>query len=157
MITLEHDIRFSQANMWRNQRDYYHEKGINAWHKDVPSYITSNPYIAKHYAQMVITFIEEWVKQHPEGAQEPFLNKSYNHLRIVFCNIGIAGDIRRHVLVPGVNAFLVIIITLIAPHIGLRKSNIMLKGNHYFLPIINLPRCLRCACMAKRCASSRTS
>ncbi|OGT51857.1 MAG: hypothetical protein A3E84_05705 [Gammaproteobacteria bacterium RIFCSPHIGHO2_12_FULL_42_13] len=72
MITLEHDIRFSQANMWRNQRDYYHEKGINAWHKDVPSYITSNPYIAKHYAQMVITFIEEWVKQHPEGAQEPF-------------------------------------------------------------------------------------
>lgn len=61
---LERNIRFSQSQMWRDQKKYYDEKGIDAWKDDVPFYITSNPFIAQSYAQTAINFMQDWMRTH---------------------------------------------------------------------------------------------
>ena len=71
-IILENKIRFSQSIMWTAQKNYYDEKGINAWDEDVPFYITSNPYIARDYAQTAIRFMQDWVRKNPESTKHPF-------------------------------------------------------------------------------------
>jgi len=53
-------------------RDYYAEQGIKAWIDDVPFYITSNPYIANTYANIVVSFIFSWIQKHPEAKKSPF-------------------------------------------------------------------------------------
>ncbi|WP_141503688.1 SAM-dependent methyltransferase [Paenibacillus luteus] len=50
--------RFSEAPIWELQRDYFEKQGIKAWQSDqVPQYITSNPYIATAYAEMIFGFL----------------------------------------------------------------------------------------------------
>jgi tetratricopeptide (TPR) repeat protein len=57
---LEADVPLSQSLIWRLQRDYYAQRGLEAWSQDlVPSYITNNPLIAEIHAQMVAAFIED--------------------------------------------------------------------------------------------------
>lgn len=71
-IILEEKIRFSQSIMWSDQKKYYDKKGIDAWDEDVPFYITSNPFIARSYAHMVIGFIQDWIRQKPEAINHAF-------------------------------------------------------------------------------------
>lgn len=71
-ILIEKDKHFSESLFWKGQRQFYHEKGIDAWAGEVPFYITSNPFIANSYAMMVIRFIQDWVRKFPEKAQQPF-------------------------------------------------------------------------------------
>lgn len=71
-VVIEQTKRFSQSALWRFQREYFDKEGINAWVNQVPFYITSNPFIAKTYARLVVSFICDWVKQHPEAKQHPF-------------------------------------------------------------------------------------
>jgi tetratricopeptide (TPR) repeat protein len=57
---LEADVPLSQSLIWRLQRDYYAQRGLEAWSQDlVPSYITNNPFIAEIHAQMIAAFIED--------------------------------------------------------------------------------------------------
>jgi tetratricopeptide (TPR) repeat protein len=72
VITLENNIRFSQSMMWSAQKKYYGEKGIHAWDEDVPFYITSNPFIARDYAQTAIRFMQDWVQKNPSTIDHPF-------------------------------------------------------------------------------------
>lgn len=52
--------RFSEAPIWELQRAYYEEQGIKAWqNEEVPQFITSNPMIAKAYAEMVFGFLQD--------------------------------------------------------------------------------------------------
>jgi tetratricopeptide (TPR) repeat protein len=71
-VTIEQHKRFSQSALWRMQREYFDREGINAWVNQVPFYITSNPYIAACYAKIVLAFMREWIKKHPESQGHPF-------------------------------------------------------------------------------------
>ncbi len=56
LVTIEEQQVFSQSAVWQAQRHYYDESGIEAWSGDVPCYITTNPFIAYHYAAVVAAF-----------------------------------------------------------------------------------------------------
>ncbi|OGT41513.1 MAG: hypothetical protein A3F13_03680 [Gammaproteobacteria bacterium RIFCSPHIGHO2_12_FULL_40_19] len=71
-VILEKEIRFSQSMMWKDQKKYYDVKGIDAWDEDVPFYITSNPFIARGYAQIAIGFIQDWISKNPQAIDHPF-------------------------------------------------------------------------------------
>ncbi len=71
-VLLEENKRLSESALWRMQREYFDKESINAWVNQVPFYITSNPFIAHCYAQLVLQFICDWVKKYPEAKQHPF-------------------------------------------------------------------------------------
>lgn len=71
-VIIEQHKRFSQSALWRLQREYFDKEGINAWVNQVPFYITSNPYIAACYAKIVLAFMRDWVKIHPDAKNQPF-------------------------------------------------------------------------------------
>ncbi|MDX1902316.1 MAG: tetratricopeptide repeat protein [Gammaproteobacteria bacterium] len=71
-VIIEQNKQFSKSALWRIQRDYFDREGINAWVNSVPFYITSNPFIAKTYARIMLSFIRDWIKKHPEAKNDPF-------------------------------------------------------------------------------------
>lgn len=71
-VLLEEHKRLSESALWRLQREYFDNEGINAWVNQVPFYITSNPFIAHCYAQVILNFIRDWTEQHPEAKNHPF-------------------------------------------------------------------------------------
>lgn len=71
-ITLEQNKRLSDSLLWRVEKEYFERKGIEAWLYEVPYYITSNPFIAKSYARVVINYIHDWALKHPETRHQPF-------------------------------------------------------------------------------------
>ncbi len=71
-VVIEQHKRFSQSALWRLQREYFDKEGINAWVNQVPFYITSNPFIANSYARLVLGFMRDWIKQHPDAINHPF-------------------------------------------------------------------------------------
>lgn len=71
-IVIEQHKRFSQSALWRMQREYFDQEGINAWVNQVPFYITSNPFIANTYAKLFLAFVTDWVKKYPDSKNHPF-------------------------------------------------------------------------------------
>jgi tetratricopeptide (TPR) repeat protein len=71
-VIIEQHKRFSKSMLWRLQREYFDKEGANAWVNQVPFYITSNPYIAASYAKIVLAFMRDWIKTHPEAKNQPF-------------------------------------------------------------------------------------
>lgn len=60
-IVLQEPVRLSRSVLWQLQRRYFAEQGIDAWRSDtVPSYVTSNPYIARAYARVIRAFWRDW-------------------------------------------------------------------------------------------------
>lgn len=48
---------FANSKLWELQRQYFAQKGLDAWADgEVPLYVTSNPCMAKAYAQVVLGF-----------------------------------------------------------------------------------------------------
>jgi tetratricopeptide (TPR) repeat protein len=45
--------------VWRMQREFYQERGAEAWRKAVPWYITNNPAIANAYAELIARFLQD--------------------------------------------------------------------------------------------------
>ncbi len=59
-ILLESNQRFSRSLLWQLERNYFDQQGIKAWNTgEVPHYVTSNPYIAKAYAQVIFNYIRD--------------------------------------------------------------------------------------------------
>lgn len=59
-LFLEKDVPFSRSVIWRRQREFYVQRGIEAWTKDlVPQFITNNPFIAEIYARIVFNFVAD--------------------------------------------------------------------------------------------------
>lgn len=57
---LEAPTRLSRSLLWQMQRRYYEEHGPEAFSRlGVPHYITTNPTIAGHYAQVVLGFLRD--------------------------------------------------------------------------------------------------
>lgn len=71
-IVIEQHTRFAKSCLWRLQREFFDAQSINAWTSAVPFYITSNPFIARCYAQVILSFMCDWIKKHPEAKQHPF-------------------------------------------------------------------------------------
>jgi hypothetical protein len=52
--------RLSESMLWRLQRDLYDARGIQPWSRgDVPQSITTSPYIARTYAQIVLGYVRD--------------------------------------------------------------------------------------------------
>ncbi|WP_230454458.1 hypothetical protein [Coxiella burnetii] len=62
----------SQSLLWDFQRQYYYKQGPQAFANQVPFYVTCNPFIANVYAELIFSFIRDWIKQHPQSVQSPF-------------------------------------------------------------------------------------
>jgi tetratricopeptide (TPR) repeat protein len=71
-VVIEQHKKFSESCLWRLQRNYFDKEGINAWVNQVPFYITSNPFIANCYAQIVIRFIRDTIAKDPDKKNYPF-------------------------------------------------------------------------------------
>ncbi len=56
---LEEGVKLSDSLIWHLQNVSYAEAGPEAWTKGVPFYITSNPYIARAYAQVFLGFLRD--------------------------------------------------------------------------------------------------
>jgi hypothetical protein len=79
---LETDVPLSRSVIWRLQRDYYAQRGLEAWTEDmVPSYITNNPFIAEIHAKTVAAYMEDCLRQGPPPSRE-------NPLRILELGAG---------------------------------------------------------------------
>lgn len=62
-IKIEEFKRFSESIMWELMMQFYSSNGKDAWGKDiVPSFITSNCYIAKSYARLIAGYIQDLVQ-----------------------------------------------------------------------------------------------
>jgi hypothetical protein len=58
---LEASCRLSRSLLWRLQRRFFERRGIAAWGDGVvPHYVTSNPYLAQAYGQIVLGFLRDW-------------------------------------------------------------------------------------------------
>ena len=59
-LVLERGQHLSHSILWRLQRAYFLEKGIDAWRTGtVPHYVTSNPALARAYAQVVSGWLRD--------------------------------------------------------------------------------------------------
>ncbi len=71
-VTLEEKQRLSESLLWKQQRDFFDREGIDAWVKQVPFYVTGNPYIANCYANIILGFIQDLLNKDPSSINEPF-------------------------------------------------------------------------------------
>jgi tetratricopeptide (TPR) repeat protein len=71
-IVIEQQRKFSESCLWKMQREYFDQAGINAWVNQVPFYITSNPYIAYSYARTTLSFIQDVIATNPAAKDAPF-------------------------------------------------------------------------------------
>lgn len=61
-LILEENRRLSESIVWQLQRNFYNRHGIKAWSQGtVPHYVTSNPFIAKAYAEIVFGYLRDCV------------------------------------------------------------------------------------------------
>ncbi|MBI1298416.1 hypothetical protein GC175_26065 [bacterium] len=57
---IESARRLSQSYLWQILRNYYNEKALDAWtDSKIPFHITSNPFIAHAYAQVVCGYLKD--------------------------------------------------------------------------------------------------
>jgi len=62
--TLEENQRLSASRLWRWQRQYFEEQGVDAWrHSIVPHYVTCNPVVATAYARVVFGYLRDLVRE----------------------------------------------------------------------------------------------
>jgi hypothetical protein len=59
-VTLEQDRRLSDSLIWPLQREFYRRRGTAAWTSgELPWYVTSNSFIARAYARMVVGWLRD--------------------------------------------------------------------------------------------------
>ncbi len=59
--TLQPPVRLSDSNLWQLQRNYYDQAGADAWETGiVPSFITTNAFLARQYAHLCLQFIRDF-------------------------------------------------------------------------------------------------
>lgn len=72
-VVLEQEQRLSQSILWQLQRNFFAQRGVEAWQKGiVPHYITSNPFIANAYARVVFGFLRDCQAVIASSAQTTF-------------------------------------------------------------------------------------
>ena len=57
--TLQSPVHLRQSLLWDLQRNYYDQTGTDAWESGVvPSFITTNTFIARSYVRMVLSYLQ---------------------------------------------------------------------------------------------------
>ena len=60
---LEDEVPLRQSVLWDLQRSFYDEMNINCWSKAVvPNFVTSNAFVARTYAKVILEFMRDWIK-----------------------------------------------------------------------------------------------
>lgn len=89
---LEDNKRLSESVIWQVQRDYFQSAGVDAWRQGtVPHYITSNPTMARTYAEIVFGFFRDRAELANDASQPIYLLElgagsgrfSYHFLKIL--------------------------------------------------------------------------
>lgn len=70
-MTVQRDS-LSKCDLWRAQRAFFEQQGIEAWRGKVPFYITSNPYLAGAYANLIMRFMQDHRARNPAARPTPF-------------------------------------------------------------------------------------
>jgi tetratricopeptide (TPR) repeat protein len=69
---LEADQPLSRSLLWRLQRQFFDRQGVRAWgERIVPFYITSNPWIADAYAQVLLGWLRDGTAPARAGVESP--------------------------------------------------------------------------------------
>lgn len=69
---LEANQRLSQSHLWQIQRQFFDRQGIQAWNTGkVPHYVTSNPFIARAYSNVVLGFLRDCLTHHTLDTNQP--------------------------------------------------------------------------------------
>ena len=71
-LVLEEKVPFSKSLLWQAQRQYFEREGVNAWSGAVPFYITSNPFIANAYANVLLRWVQDLIRHHKADPKAPF-------------------------------------------------------------------------------------
>lgn len=69
---IEHPVRFSNSKLWGILQNYFTSMGVKAWQEEVPFYISSNAFVGHRYALLVVHFIMDWQKAHPQNKDRCF-------------------------------------------------------------------------------------
>lgn len=99
---IESGQRLSESVIWDLQRRFYAHQGIEAWKSGVvPSYITSNAFIAHRYARLMHHYMLEWRSKN-EGDQ-PFyiVELGAGHGRFSYMALKSLLRLRKECPVPG--------------------------------------------------------
>lgn len=66
--TMSAPVALSASGLWQRQNDFYQAQDIRAWDSRVPYYATCNPYIANAYANTIVRYMQETMKDALPGA-----------------------------------------------------------------------------------------
>jgi hypothetical protein len=65
---LEHAAPLAESLLWRLNADYYEGVGMDAWSRSVvPSFISTNRFVAASYARMIAAYASDWRARRPRG------------------------------------------------------------------------------------------
>jgi hypothetical protein len=56
---IEEQKPLSRSMLWRMQRDFYEEQGKDAWENKIPYFLTSNAFMAKAYAHVILGYLQD--------------------------------------------------------------------------------------------------
>lgn len=61
-VEVAHEQPLRDSVLWRLQDAFYREMGARSWSAAiVPNFVTSNSYIAKSYASVLLGLVEDWL------------------------------------------------------------------------------------------------
>ena len=59
-VVIDEGVKLSQSSLFHLQRQFFDASGVEAWtSKGVPTYITTNPFIARCYARIACAFLDD--------------------------------------------------------------------------------------------------
>ncbi|ODS24436.1 hypothetical protein AB835_03820 [Candidatus Endobugula sertula] len=59
-VVFEENKPFSECALWNLQREFFLSEGVDAWNRQVPFYVTSNPAVANNHASILLRFMQDW-------------------------------------------------------------------------------------------------
>lgn len=72
MKVLEQGVTLPKSSLWKLQANIFSKLGLEAWtKKGVPSYMTSNPFTAKRYANVVLSYIKDGLSPQSKNPIDP--------------------------------------------------------------------------------------
>ncbi len=69
---IEKNQRLSQSLLWKIQRQFFQQQGVQAWNTGkVPHYVSSNPFIANAYGKVVFGFLRDGHRHNTLDSTQP--------------------------------------------------------------------------------------
>ncbi len=82
---LESSVPFGDSMIWQLNRDYYQQRGIEAWSKDgLPHHLTSNAKIGLIYAEIILGLLKDLAAKNQTNEKVYVLELGAGHGRLAF-------------------------------------------------------------------------